>query len=471
MSLIFNKGKEKRCIHIYSVLRTRVSKSHPLYDYCTKTASASKRLYNATLFRIRNRFTGYKKESLSGHELQVADEIHSLEISGSYHGKIKSVFSYNALEKLMRITANPDFFCSDLSKQTAQHVVKNAVMDFKNWLKALKDYKKNPSKYLGKPKMPGYIRSDMRTTTLTNQDCVCRAGVIKFPLSKETLKISGMPDQSRLMEVKIKPYYGDFLIVCTFESNSVIPKNDYPFMAGVDIGVNNTAAIVTNEGHALLFQGGAIKAANQLFNKKRAKLISEAAKGHPTVSRITTRRTQRLSMKRDFFLRDQMHKISSQIIDFCIDHRIGTLILGVNPLWKQHSHIGDANNQNFVQTPIFMLRFMIAYKAERAGIVVLEQEESYTSKADFLSDDFIPTYGINDEMASFSGIRLKRGLYRSGTRVILNADINGAANILRKAVSSAFDDVKDFVFLQNPRVLRFREVNSTGIPVKGIGAA
>lgn len=176
-------------------------------------------------------------------------------------------------------------------------------------------------------------------------------------------------------------------------------------------------------------------------------------------------------MRRDLFLRDQMHKISSRIVEFCVEHKIGTLVMGVNPLWKQNAHLGKANNQNFVQLPIAMLRLMITYKAERVGITVLEQEESYTSKADFLSEDYIPVYGVDDSRTHFSGIRLKRGLYRSNTGIYLNADLNGAANILRKAVPSAFEKITDFAFLQNPHVYGFHEVNPTGIPVKGIAVA
>lgn len=456
---------------MYSVIRTMITKEHPLYSYCMETSSASKRLYNAAMFRIRNRFTGYKKIALSDHERQVIEELGVLGASGLCTGKVKAVFSYNQLEKLMRVTNNPDFFSPVLSKQTAQHIVKDAAVDFGNWLKALKTYKKNPSKFLGKPKMPGYVKADIRTTTFTNQDCTCKNGMVKFPLTKATLHVSGFPDDARLMEVKIKPYYGNFMVLCTFESDTVLSDENRPFMAGVDFGIDNTAAIVTNEGHSLLFQGGVLKARNQFFNKERARLLSAVTKGHPSLSKITTHRLQKLSMERDLFLRDQMHKISSQLVAFCIEHRIGTLVLGVNPFWKQNSNIGTANNQNFVQLPTAMLRFMITYKAERVGITVMEQEESYTSKADFLSGDYIPTYGVDDDMAHFSGIRLKRGLYKSGTGIYLNADLNGAANILKKAIPSAFDEVTDFTYLQNPSVYGFHEVNPTGIPVKGIEAA
>lgn len=440
-----------------------IKKNDPLYNCCLEVTQASKRLYNAALFRIRNRFTGRNKITLTDHELEIQSELDTLWKSGLYTGQVKSVLSYPVLEKLMRVTSNPDFFCPVLSKQTAQHTVKDAAGDFSNWLKAVKAYRKDPSKFTGKPKMPGYIKPDRRTVCFTNQDCVFRNGVLKFPLTKQVLRMPELPEDAKLAEVKIKPYYENFLVLCTFETAAVQEVPERPFMAGIDFGVDNTAAVATNEGHALLFHGGAMKSANQHFNKERARLVSCITAGHDTVKRVTSHRLEDLSMHRDLFLRDQMHKISSRIVAFCTEHGIGTLILGVNRYWKQESDLGDANNQNFVQMPLAMLRFMITYKAQRVGITVLEQEESYTSKADFLSGDNIPVYGVDDENASFSGKRIRRGLYRSGTGTVLNADINGAANILRKAVPDAFDKTEGFSFLQHPDVYGFHRVNLKGI--------
>ena len=221
------------------------------------------------------------------------------------------------------------------------------------------------------------------------------------------------------------------------------------------LGVDNIAAITTNEGSALLFKGGDVKAENQYFNKERARLISCATKGHVTKRAVNTRRLSRLSKHREDYLRDRMHKLSSGIIRLCVDHRIGTIVLGTNKNWKQGSNIGNANNQNFVQIPFAMLRFTLAYKAERVGIKVVMQEESYTSASDFLCRDHIPTYGVDDQNAVFSGRRVHRGLYKSGTGITLNADINGAANILRKAIPSAFDGVDDLSYLQEPKVVGF----------------
>ena len=455
---------------MYSVSRTVIKRSHPLFGYCLDATSASKRVYNAALFRLRNNFTARGKENLTDNEISVADELNTLAASG-YKVRSSAVLSYNVLEKLMRVTENPDFFEGTLSMQTAQHVIKDAAGDFTNWLKALKAYKRDPSGFLGRPQMPHYKRSGVRTVEFTNQDCRIKNGLLKFPLTDKCLKLGNVPDKAVLKCAKIKPYYEGFLILCTYETEDVTIDADRPFMAGIDLGIDNIAAITTNEGHSLLFKGGAVKAENQYFNKERARLISCAAKGHKTTREVKTHRLSRLSAHRDLFLRDQMHKISSRIVSFCIEHRIGTLVIGVNKLWKQNSGIGTVNNQKFVQIPFATLCHMITYKAERAGITVVCQEESYTSKSDFLSGDHIPTYGSDDTDAAFSGRRVHRGLYKSGTGVYINADLNGAANILRKAVPHAFDEVMDFAYLQNPTAIRSRDLDRKSKPDEGVVAA
>ena len=189
-------------------------------------------------------------------------------------------------------------------------------------------------------------------------------------------------------------------------------------------------------------------------------------KGHKK-AKVKSKQLNILSRNRDQFINDQMHKISRDVIDICLANNVGTIVLGINKGMKQHSNMGKSNNQSFVSLPISRLAFMITYKAQRAGIVVIEQEESYTSKADFLSNDVIPIYGKEKGEVSFSGSRIKRGLYKSATGIIINADINGAANIMRKAGFTINDNVSNML---NPVIIGFKELNNKCIPVKGIVA-
>jgi putative transposase len=388
--------------------------------------------------------------------------------------KVKRVISYFHLEKLMRVTNNPDFFAG-LPMQTAQQVLQQAVADFKNWLAELKKYKTCPADYLGKPRMPHYKKADICTYTITNQDAVLYPSTdggsdLKLPVTKLRLHLSNV-QSNNISEVKVKPYYGRFLLLITTEADNVPVNTAMPETAAIDFGTDNIAAIVCTDGSSAIYKGGAILSENQWFAKQRAKYTGIITKGHSRMFAMSRRLTD-MSYRHANFNRDQCHKISTSIIRWCVAHKAGTLVLGVNKYWKQESDIGRVNNQNFVSMPLFILRRQLEYKAALVGITIIEQEESYTSKADIIAMDYIPTYGADDAKADFSGKRIKRGLYRCHNGLVINADCNGAANIMRKALPDIWNGTEDFSFLAAPEVYGFHELNPSSIPQKeGIAAA
>ena len=439
----------------FSVTQRVISSEDMIYSYCDDFCRKAKLLYNAALFRIRNIFTGYEKEHRTDNEEDVFCEIHVLQdVHPQIH--VRKVISYNHLEKLMRVTENPDFFIG-LPMQTAQAMVKQAVTDFKNWLASLREYKKQ----------------DLATVIITNQDAVLypsETGVsLKLPIIKKRLSFSNISERAFLKEVRIKPYHGRFLFCLTFEEPEPVIETSMPYTCAIDFGIDNFAAIVCDDGSSVIYKGGAVLSDTQWFHKQKAKYVSILTKGYKN-QHAASKRSSDLSYRHANFVKDQCHKISRSIIDFCVDHQAGTLIFGVNPLWKQNSRIGKINNQKFVSMPIALLRAMITYKALNAGIKIIEQEESYTSKADITTKDYIPTYGVDDKDAQFSGLRIKRGLYRCADGTILNADCHAAANIMRKAVPDIWDRTTDFSFLASPKVYGFHELNPKSIPVKGIAA-
>lgn len=455
----------------YRVTQRIISSDDLLYPYFDDLCRKSKLLYNAALFRVRNIFTGYDKEHRTENEVEVFQEVALLQRSyPNMH--VRRVISYTHLEKMMRVTENADFF-SGLPRQTAQQMVKQSVTDFKNWLASLREYKKHPEKYLGKPKMPRYKKSDLTTVIITNQDAVLYRDDIgmslKLPLQKQRLYFSNLSSDPVLKEVKIKPYYGRFLLCLTLEEQDVAFDPSGSHVCAIDLGTDNFAAIVCDDHSSVIYKGRAVLSKIQWFHKQRAKYVSIITKGHEKKHAVS-KRLRDLSFHYANFVKDQCHKISRSIIDFCMEHQCGTLILGVNLLWKQRSNMNKINNQNFVSMPITLLRTMITYKALNAGIRIIEQEESYTSKADLIANDRIPTYGVDDKDASFSGKRIKRGLYRCSNGMILNADCHAAANIMRKAIPDIWKDTRDYTFLSAPDVYGFHKLNLKGIPVKGIAA-
>ena len=436
----------------YYTSKTVINNSHSLYPYFDEHCRLSRNLYNASLFRLRQNFTSLNKESLSDNEKEVVQEIYKV-IDTYQLSKPKTLISYKFLEKLMRVNSNPDFFAG-LPMQSSQLVLKDAIRDFKSWLASLSKYKKEPSLFLGKPKMPTYKKSEISMVKFTNQDCVLKNGKLKFP--KTTLTLSLPNIDGNLQEVQIKPYYDNFIVLVIY-SKERVKRNASVYTCGIDIGVNNLVALIDNKNSCLLYKGEIIKSCNQYFNKEKARLTSALSKCQNTDYKNTKRLLQ-LSKKREAYIKDYMHKVSKDIVNHCINNDIGTIVIGKNKEWKQNFNIGKTNNQNFVSIPVNILIAMIQYKAEREGIKVIIREESYTSKASFIDDDFIPDYNETTTPA-FTGKRIKRGLFKSRDGVVVNADLNGAANILRKEFPDAIKSANKKEILNNIIVKNIHNIN------------
>ena len=434
---------------MYRTDRIYVTRNHELYAYLDVFAHKAKCFHNAALFRVRNAFTAHNKTALTANEKEVRDELALLKGQKSYY-----VLGKGVVEHVFHITNNPDFF-SGLPMQTAQHVIRQVCTDFKGWLASLKKYKEGSSGYTGKPKMPGYCRNDTASYLFTNQDAVIYDGKLKLPRTK--IRISVRRRHGRLMEVKVKPVSGGYELLLVYQVKAASVQSG-KHAAAVDFGVDNTMAVVSDTGKSILFKGRFIKSVNQYFMKKKAERISLMSKGKETTERVWSKYLDRLSAYRTSYIRDCFHKMSRKLLVWCQRNDIGCLVLGSNAFWKQNSSIGTVNNQNFASIPFEMLKSMIELKACEYGVTVVRNEESYTSKASFLDSDDIPVYAEGDGTKHhFSGKRIQRGLYRTSDGTVLNADINGAANILRKAGCDTSSVI--LTNLLNPEVFAFADLN------------
>ena len=436
---------------MYRTDRIYVNTQHEMFPYFDELAHKAKNLYNASLFRIRNTFTAHDKTNVTSNEKEVLDELALLKGQKTYH-----VLGYGVLQRLMRVTQNPDFFAG-LPMQSAQATVKHACSDFQNWLSALKKYKQNPALFTGKPRMPGYCKGDITALTLTNQDAVIYGDELKLPKTKQRLRIRKRHN-ARLQEVKVCPVSGgyDILLVYQVKEPSVETGTH---SAAVDFGMGNTMAVVADTGDSIIFKGEYIKSINQYFNKEKAWRVSVMSKGDATTTRVWSKKLDQLSAYRTNYISDCFHKMSRLLLEWCKSHGIGYLVLGSNKFWKQEVDIDKRNNQNFVSIPFKMLKSMIELKSNEYGITVIRQEEAYTSKASFLDLDFIPVYNeeASDKKYHFSGRRIHRGLYKSADGTLINADINGAANILRKAGYDV-SNIK-IARLLDPAIVEFTTLN------------
>ncbi|MDJ0600970.1 MAG: transposase [Crocosphaera sp.] len=244
----------------------------------------------------------------------------------------------------------------------------------------------------------------------------------------------------KIHEFRIIPKYNARYFVAQFvyEIKEEIEENlDKNQCLSLDLGLNNLVAAIDTNGSSFLVDGRKLKSINQWYNKQLGLL--QSLKDLHGIKRLTNKMAK-LILKRTHQVNDYLKKTARLVINYCLEHKLGTLIVGVNEGWKTKINIGKVNNQNFVQIPFHALREKLAYLCKRYGINYIEQEESYTSLASALDLDNLPEYNAdNPQTYQFSGKRIKRGLYRTKDKKLVNSDINGSANIGRKSKADLFE--------------------------------
>jgi len=201
---------------------------------------------------------------------------------------------------------------------------------------------------------------------------------------------------------------------------------------GIDLGVDNFATCATSDGDSFIVDGKNIKSINQWYNKENARLSS--IKDKQKLSKKATKLQAAKSAKRDRQIQDYIYKVSKYIVEYCVDHNIGNIVVGYNDGFQDNPHLGRVNNQTFCMLPYGKFKERLEYLCNLVGIKYSKQEESYTSQASFWEQDSIPVWNPDNPVKKeFSGKRIYRGYYRRFNRTWINADVNGALNILRKS--------------------------------------
>ena len=238
-------------------------------------------------------------------------------------------------------------------------------------------------------------------------------------------------DYSKVKEFTILPKNEAFYLEISYEVERQKHDLDISQALSIDLGTaDNLAACVDTLGNSLLIDARSMKAMNQLWNKK----VSTRKENKPEA--YWDNWLDRVTRKRNHQMKDGINKAAKLIIDHCLKYSIGTLVIGWNEGFKSNANMDKLNNQKFVQMPLGKLKNRLKQLCNLHGIRFQETEESYTSKASFLDGDSLPVYGQKPEGWKASGKRVKRGLYQSANGSIVNADLNGAANILRKVASN-----------------------------------
>jgi IS605 OrfB family transposase len=342
---------------------------------------------------------------------------------------------YNEMNRLMKSHEAYKALPESVSQQILMVLDKN----WKSFFEAVKAYKVDDSKFTGRPKLPKYKdkakgRNILVYTIQAISSKQLRTGIIKLSGTEFLIKTKLNP--ARICQVRLVPKCDSYVIEVIYNEPESTVSNDN-FVASIDLGLDNLMALTLNQPGftPMLVNGRPLKSINQFYNKRSSQLQSQL-KG----SRRTSPRIQRLTRWINQKVDNYLHHTSRLIIDILTVKQIGTLVIGKNAQWKTEIELGKQTNQNFVSIPHARLIEMLEYKARLVGITVILQEESYTSRANFLGLDPIPVYGKTDKDPVFTGKRIKRGLYKTSVGQLINSDVNAAYNILRKAIPNAFSN-------------------------------
>lgn len=334
-----------------------------------------------------------------------------------------------------------------LLSDCSQQILRLVDRDMQSFFKLL--VLKNSGRYSEKIKLPRYKKQDeLSTCTIQGRSCrIQKDGRLAIGLTTEFREKYNITERrilftipsnirniTQFKEVRIIPQCNgkQFVIEFIYESNKLPQQAHGNGYMSIDLGVDNLAActIFSNgDAQQFLIDGRRLKNINHYYNKKMAMLQSSYSTNKSIT--VPTNRMLRLMNGRNNRINDYFNKTVKLIINACLNNDVTTLVIGYNKGQKQEINIGKINNQNIVMIPLYKLRQKLQYQCELHGIKYCPQEESYTSKASSLDDDFIPNYGDTD-IPIFSGSRIHRGLYRSSDGSVLNADINASINILKK---------------------------------------
>lgn len=385
------------------VERHIIKKNHPMYEACNQLCFQAKNMYNLCNYIIRQEFI-----------------------------KTGVVKKYVDLNKELKHT---DAF-KELGSNSAQMVTKILCKNWKSFLVSVKDYTKNPSKYFAKPRIPKYLKKDGRfVCTLTNWQTQIQNGYLYFAFKR--LKPFNEMFRTRVnghhLSTRIVPKGGCYILEIVYRSECNPHDLNKDNAASIDLGLNNFVTMVNNMGlKPIVINGKEIKSYNQYWNKEISKYRSIAKK---TNKLDWTKRLQHLTDKRYFKLEYFMHSASKWVVDYCIYNNIGTLVVGKNDKWKQECNMSRFVNQKFVQIPYESFLSKLQYKCEDAGIHFIKTEESYTSGTSFLDDESPNKENYNKDR------RVHRGLFVSNSGKKINADVNGAYQIMKKVFSNLTNEI------------------------------
>ena len=369
-----------------------IKPKHKYYDELDNLCWLSKNLYNSTLYNVRQ-----------------------------YYFENKKLLKYQVINKIYVDTNNEDYRA--LPSKVAKHTQMLVEHNFKLFFGLLKLKAKGKYNKPVKIKIPKYLNKKTGRQVVHYEK-----GAISFKeqgyikLSKTNIKIKTNLTKDKVQFVRLVPKNNHIIIEIGYNviEKEIIQNNN---ILAIDIGVNNIASCVTTNGEKFLINGKPLKYINHNYNKRITDIQSKLKITH---NKNKSRYKSNITNKRNNRINDYLHKITTYIVNQAVSNHIGTIVVGYNKEWKQDTNIGSINNQNFVNIPFYKFISMLDYKCKLKGIIFKRITEEYTSKCSFVDDEEIAKH------TTYAGRRINRELFKTKKGIIINADVNGAYNILKK---------------------------------------
>lgn len=395
----------------------RIKKNNKFFPIIDNLCWKSKNLYNYGNYIVRQEFIETSKEKESG----LRDNANWI--------------TYNDLFKLCKESDPYKEMGSNVGQATLRKLDKN----WKSFFTSIKEYSKNPRKYNGRPKLPKYLdkNNGRYECCLDNNKFKVIDGHIYFCWKQLKVMnnqfITKIADGSKLYQIRFVPKGEDYIMEVVYEIEvPVIEEKLSERITSIDLGIDNLMTITTNcNVKPLVINGKPLKSINQFYNKKISEMQSDLKKRY---GKDWSRSIQSFVTKRNNKVDDYIQNATKMVIDFCLENNIDTLVCGYNSGWKQETEMGKKNNQKFVDIPYLSIINRLSYKCENVGIKFICTEESYTSGTSFL-DDELPIKDNYDKSR-----RIYRGLFITKKGELINADVNGSYQIMKKVFPNAFSD-------------------------------
>ena len=415
------------------IVKFNIKKSHIDYKYIKTQLIESKEIYNFANYVLRQLY--FKNSNKHKYSLNFIEEYPTLkELFLKYVDENKqfSTLFYKIICEFSKLRQY------SINLKIVQNIVDKLKNDWTSYWKLLK--MKNNKTYDKKINIPRY-KKKYNLVEYNNQVISkkkLKLGYIGTGKMEQGIKIANRHKSLDCKCFRIYNKNDKFVCELIYEKEIIeLEKNDR--VASIDIGLENLFTIVFNYNKkGISIKGSKLKAINQYFNKIKSKLQSLLPSKQyisKTINQLLYKRTEQL--------RNYIGYYTNKLIDILKTEKISKLVVGYNKKWKQEINIGSKNNQNFVSIPFRKILNILKYKLEDNGIAYKEQEESYTSKVSYLDNDNILIYKENDDTNYiFSGKRIKRGIYKSKQGKIINADLNGALNILKKSGEKLIEELE-----------------------------